>query len=309
VADWLAEGLPGRAAKTVEVYKDALRPVVTVIGRILLRDLTVQDVRTALATMAVTHSTPTLQKAHNCLTRALRHAEGRDLVRRNVSALIDTPHGREGRPSQALTVEQAAALLEAAEDSRLHAYIVLCLLTGVRSEEARALTWDHVDLEAGTISVWRSARAHGDTKTNRSRRTLRIPQIAVEALQEQLRRQAEERSKAGELWQEHGLVFTTTVGTPYESHNLRRDFRKVTAAAGPGARWVPKELRTSFVSMMSYQGVPVEEIARLAGYASSRTTEVVYRRELRPVITTGAEVMDQIFQPKQRQRPATEAAG
>jgi hypothetical protein len=84
----LAEGLPGRAAKTVEVYADALRPVLTVIGRIPLRDLTVQDVRTALATMAVTHSTPTLQKAHNCLTRALRHAEGRDLVRRNVSALV-----------------------------------------------------------------------------------------------------------------------------------------------------------------------------------------------------------------------------
>ena len=101
VADWLAEGLPGRAAKTVEVYRDALRPVLAVVGRISLRDLTVQDVRTALAKMAVTQSTPTLQKAHNCLTRALRHAEGRDLVRRNVSALVDTPHGREGRPSQA----------------------------------------------------------------------------------------------------------------------------------------------------------------------------------------------------------------
>jgi len=72
-------------------------------------------------------------------------------------------------------------------------------------------------------------------------------------------------------------VFTTSVGTGYESHNLRRDFRRVTAAAGLGARWVPKELRTSFVSMMSYQGVPVEEIARLAGHASSRTTEVIYR--------------------------------
>ena len=130
VTDWLAEGLPGRAAKTVEVYRDALRPVLAVIGRIPLRDLTVQDVRTALTKMAVTHSTPTLQKAHNCLTRALRHAEGRDLVRRNVSALVDTPRGREGRPSQALTLEQAAALLEAAEDSRLHAFIVLCLLTG-----------------------------------------------------------------------------------------------------------------------------------------------------------------------------------
>ena len=114
---------------------------------------------------------------------------------------MDTPYGRQGRPSQALTLDQAAALLEAAEDSRLHAYIVLCLLTGVRSQEARALTWDHVDLDASTISVWRSVRAHGDTKTNRSRRTLRIPQIAVEALQEQLRRQAGERSRAGELWQ------------------------------------------------------------------------------------------------------------
>jgi len=71
-------------------------------------------------------------------------------------------------------------------------------------------------------------------------------------------------------------------------------------------RWVPKELRTSFVSMMSYQGVPVEEIARLAGHASSRTTEVIYRRELRQVITTGAEVMDQIFRSK---RPSAGTAG
>ena len=115
VADWLDEGLPGRAAKTVEVNRDSLRPLLAVIGTIPLRDLTVQDVRTALRKMAATHATRTLQKAHNCLTRALRHAEGQDLVRRNVSALVDTPRGREGRPSQSLTLGQAAALLEAAE--------------------------------------------------------------------------------------------------------------------------------------------------------------------------------------------------
>ena len=46
---------------------------------------------------------------------------------------------------------------------------------------------------------------------------------------------------------------------------------------------------------MSHQGVSIEEIARLAGHATTRTTEIVYRRELRPVITTGAEVMDQLF--------------
>jgi hypothetical protein len=54
VADWRAEGLPGRAAKMVEVYRDSLGPVLAVIGRIPLRDLTVQDVRSALAKMAVT---------------------------------------------------------------------------------------------------------------------------------------------------------------------------------------------------------------------------------------------------------------
>jgi len=308
VADWLAEGLPGRAAKTVEVNRDSLRPLLAVIGAKALKKLSVQDVRTALLTMSATHATRTLQKAHNCLTRAINHAEGQDLVGRNVSALVtETPKGQAGRPSQSLTLDQAGALLEAAERSRLHAFIVLCLLTGVRSEEARALTWNHVDLDAGTIMVWRSVRAHGDTKTNRSRRTLKLPEIAVEALRTQQRRQALERARAADVWQESGLVFTTSVGTPFESHNLRREFRKVTAAAGLGSRWVPKELRTSFVSMMSYHGVPVEEIARLAGHASSRTTEVIYRRELRPVITTGAEVMDEIFRP--RQAEATELRG
>ena len=65
--------------------------------------------------------------------------------------------------------------------------------------------------------------------------------------------------------------------------------------AGVGEGWTPHELRTTFVSLMSHQGVSIEEIARLVGHASTRTTEVVYRRELRPIITTGAEIMDELF--------------
>ena len=119
VVDWLAEGLPGRAAKTVEANRDALGPLLAVIGTIPLKDLTVQDVRSALSKMAATHATRTIQKAHICLTRAVRHAEGQDLVRGNVSALVDTPPGQVGRPSQSLTLEEAGALLAAAEKSRL----------------------------------------------------------------------------------------------------------------------------------------------------------------------------------------------
>jgi hypothetical protein len=47
---------------------------------------------------------------------------------------------------------------------------------------------------------------------------------------------------------------------------------------------------------MSADGVPVEEIARLAGHNRTATTELVYRHELRPVIQTGADVMDKLLQ-------------
>lgn len=57
-------------------------------------------------------------------------------------------------------------------------------MTGIRTEEARALRWDHVDLDAASIAVWRSVRLGGDTKTARSRRTLGLPQAVVAALRE-----------------------------------------------------------------------------------------------------------------------------
>jgi integrase len=59
--------------------------------------------------------------------------------------------------------------------------------------------------------------------------------------------------------------------------------------------WTPRELRHSFVSLLSDSRVAAEEIARLAGHSSSRKTEVVYRKQLRPVIQTGATVMDRVF--------------
>jgi hypothetical protein len=46
---------------------------------------------------------------------------------------------------------------------------------------------------------------------------------------------------------------------------------------------------------MSADGVPIEEIARLAGHNQTATTELVYRHELRPVITRGAKVKDRIL--------------
>ena len=127
-----------------------------------------------------------------------------------------------------------------------------------------------------SIAVWRSVRLHVDTKTEKSRRTLALPQNAVTALREHRKRQVEARLAAGELWQDTGLVFTTSVGTPLDASHVRRDFRALCKKAGIEGVWAPRELGHTFVSVMSESGVAVEEIAHLAGHASSRTTETIY---------------------------------
>jgi len=119
--------------------------------------------------------------------------------------------------------------------------------------------------------------------------------VGAEALREQRVRQAEDRLVAGPMWQDRGLVFASAVGTPLDDHNVRRQFRVITEAAGLGTTWVPRELRHTFVSLLSAHGVPVEAIALLAGHNQTATTELVYRYQIVPALTRGAEVIGQIF--------------
>jgi integrase len=302
--DWLTGGLNGRSAKTIKKNENVLAPILAAIGARRLRELTADDVHQALTAMALRYSSAAVAMGHNALTRVIRHAEARDFVGRNVAVLVDTPRGQAGRPSKSLSLDQASALLAATEGTRMHAYIALCLATGIRTEEARALRWEHVDFGdpvtdppvPASVAVWRSVRSHGDTKTDKSRRTLALPEMAVTALRAHRTRQAGDRAAAGLTWSDRDLVFPTRTGAPLDAANVRREFRAACKAAKIGEHWTPRELRHSFVSLISSSGVPVEEIARLAGHSNTRTTEVVYRRELRPVLTTGAEAMDRLFQ-------------
>src|SRR2546429_2969238 len=148
VNDWLAYGLSGRSANTVDKYAILCRKhIIPALGARKLRDLSAADVDRWLAAKAKTLSTRTLQELHACLNRSVNRAMARDKVKRNVVALCAIPTGQAGRPSKSLTLEQAKALVAAAEGTRLHAYVVVSLLTGARTEELRALTWDHVDLD------------------------------------------------------------------------------------------------------------------------------------------------------------------
>jgi integrase len=294
--DWLCQDLAGRSPGTVDNYRYSAAHAVSKLGAIKLRDLTARHVQTALTELSASLSTRSLRLVHQVIERAIRHAQAADLVGRNVASLVTAPQGKTGRPSQSLTLDQAVDVLQAAEDSPLQAYVVLSLLAGLRIEELRSLLWSDVDLDAATVAVYRSVRASGDTKTPKSRRVLKLPIKSVEALRDHRSQQATARLKAGALWQDHGLVFASAVGTPLDAHNVRRSFRAITRAAGLGEEWTPRELRHTFVSLLSAHNVTLEDIALLVGHSGSTVTERVYRHEIRPSLTQGAEIMDQLFQ-------------
>ncbi|MFC9623420.1 tyrosine recombinase XerC [Streptomyces sp. NPDC056930] len=302
VSDWLERGLKGRDDQTVGKNRTlATKHLIPYVGRAKLKDLSADDVDDWLTARSEVLATRTLRDVLAVLRRSIEHAQRRDKAVRNVAALVTVPEGQPGRPSKALNLEQAKAVLVAARGSRLYAYLVLSLLSGVRTEEARPLTWDHVYLTTENevpphVAVWRSVRRHGDTKTRKSRRTIALPKQVVEVLEEHLRWQKQERASHGIEWRQTGRVFTTRSGEPLDAANVRRDFRAIVKKAGLEPEWTPRELRHSFVSLLSDHGIPLERIAMLVGHSSQATTEAVYRKQLRPVITQGAEAMDEIFE-------------
>lgn len=223
------------------------------------------------------------------------------MVSRNVAELVTAPTGAGGRPSKAMTLEQARAVLSACNRHPLGDYATLAVLVGVRNEELRAVTWDHVDVEGNSQAVppvppntrvWRSVRAGADTKTRLSRRTIALPAQCVETPK---KHRVEMAGKGLDV--DRGLVFCTSTGTALDSANVRRSFRALCKEAGLDSHdWTPREVRHSLVSLMSEAGVPLEAIVRVVEHSSTKVTEVVYRKQLRPVLTEGTSVMETLFE-------------
>ena len=103
---------------------------------------------------------------------------------------------------------------------------------------------------------------------------------------------------AGEAWQEHDLVFCREDGTPLDRWHVRKEFQKITRAAQLGGAWTPRQLRHSFVSILSAHDVRLEDISDLVGHSSTAVTETVYRHEIRPALTKGATAMNRILKAK-----------
>ncbi|MFD7403273.1 tyrosine recombinase XerC [Streptomyces sp. NPDC059866] len=181
----------------------------------------------------------TVQDARAVLRSALTNAMTEELISKNVAGLVKVRSARK-KKRHPWSVEEARQFLESASTARdpLYAAYVLILVLGFRRGEVLGLTWEHVNLDSGEITVQMQLQrinrrlVHDETKTEASTATLPLPQICVTALQLRLKEQGLAKQAAGELWTESDFVFTTRYGTPYEPRNFNRLFVARSERAG-----------------------------------------------------------------------------
>lgn len=303
--DWLANVLPARGVTpaTIANYSAVLNGhVIPCIGTKKLEQLRAEHVETALRKMAdAGKSRNTMRVAKTVLAQALTHAERRDLVMRNAARLAVLPTGPKKEP-RSLTADEARALLQAVKGHRLEAAVVTMLGLGLRPGEVLGLSWEAVDLDSRRLTIAQALRRApgrnylGAPKTPKSRRTLDLPDLVVDALVAHGARQAIERAEAGDLWEDQGLVFPSVRGTLMDPRNFRRQIEPLATSAGI-KDFHPHLLRHTATSLLSDAGVPLEQIADLLGHSTTSMTEGVYRHPVSASVNAHVTAVDTILGP------------
>lgn len=255
-----------------------------VLGRIKLSKLTPLAVQGLYRDRLDTGlSSSTVNKIHTVLHKALGQAVQWDLIPRNPAAAVKAPRpvSEEMRP---LSAEEARRLLDAARGDRLEALYVLAVTTGMRRGELLGLKWSDIDLQDARLGIRRTltrvdnGKRHslGDTKNKKGRRTVRLTPQAVDVLRSHLEQQLREIEDLGDLYDDHGLVFTSEAGTPINPANLRnRSFATLLRRAGlPHIRF--HDLRHTCATLLLGKGVHPKFVQELLGHATIAITLDTY---------------------------------
>jgi integrase len=299
---WLTNVVkPTVRPKTFVSYEYVCRVHLTpALGRHRLIQLSPAQVQQFMNARVASGLSPrTVAYCRAVLRRALGQAVKWGLAARNVAALVDPPRS-DRQEIQPLTPTQAKDFLEAAKGHRLEALFTAALALGIREGEALGLMWEDVDFDRGTISVRRQLQRVNkkllfvEPKTAKSRRTIVMPTIVVEALRAHRLRQLEERLAVGEAWEEHGLVFTSHWGTPLYPENMGRSLRPLLAQAGcPPQRF--HDLRHACASLLFAQGLSAKAVMETLGHSQIATTADLYGHMYMELRQEVADRMDAIL--------------
>ncbi len=282
------------------------------LGRTSLTALSPQQVQHLLAAKLAEGLSPTTVKhLRNCLHKAMQDAWMLGLVQRNVVALVRPPKMAK-QEMRVLTDAEALSLLERVRGDRLEALYTMALYTGMREGELLGLRWSDVHLERGYAQLQtalknvNNRRWLGRPKTSAGRRKVVLVGTVVEVLRAHRLRQREERLRAGALWQEHHLVFTTATGRPIAASNLRVAHQRLLKRLGlPPIRF--HDLRHTTGTLLLLLGLDAKIVSAMLGHSSTTITQEVYQHVLPDMQRQAAEALEQLLNPATRKDGAGDA--
>jgi integrase len=301
---WEQNVLPGTVKEgTADGYRWMLsKHILPRIGSLPLVSLGPEHVIAMLREMERDGLSPrTRRQARAILRRVLRDAERLSFVHRNSAALVDAPRIERSTTHDALTAEQARALISAADSDRLVALVRLVLTYGMRKGEALALTWEAIDFKDRTITIRGTMKRHRGggfyvetPKSAASGRTLDLtPQIAL-ALRKHRKVQAAERLAAGSAWQSGNWVFASTIGTPLDDRNVSRWWHDLCETAGVEHHRFHSTRHTA-ATLMLEEGESLDVISRILGHSSVAITGDVYARPTPRALRSASMRMDRVL--------------
>jgi len=299
LARWLEDtAKPRLRPRTYAGYvQHVQRHIDPLLGHILLEELTPQHVQQLIALKSSEGLKPkTIAYMRAVLRTALNNAMRWGLISRNVATLVDLPRGSR-RESVTFSPDQARAFLASAKTSLRGALFTVALAVGLRLGEALGLAWEHVDLPAKTLRVRRALQRQKDglhfvdLKTDRSRRTVTLPDFAVTALGRQRAAQKKTRLAAGTNWWESGLIFVTSIGTALDERNVRREFKAILKEAELPLMRI-HDLRHSCASLLLVQGVHPRVVMELLGHSQFNLTMDTYSHVMPALGAAAAEQMN-----------------
>ncbi len=302
--EWLENARPSLRAKTGYQYDKVIENhILPFIGDLPMKALTPQRVEHFYGELLQKgRGARTVRYTHGVLHKALEKAVRYGLIAVNPAHGASLPQ-QNHQEMQVLDESQVGMFLATASGNRLEALFHLAAVTGMRQGELFGLKWSDVQWRAGVLHVQRQVQrvpkkgwSFVEPKTRAGRRMVPIGTGAIEALLRQKERQALEREVAGSRWQEHDLIFSTTVGTPMDPQNLMKDFNAVLKQAElPKIRF--HDLRHTAASLMLNHGVPVLVVSRILGHANPSITLNTYGHLYQESTAMAAKLMDELISP------------
>jgi len=157
------------------------------------------------------------------------------------------------------TEEEVKKLLEYTKDTRLYLLIAFSVFLGLRRSETVALKWKDIDFDKHTVSISKArvkdqsgVYVEKTTKTTSSKRTLKIPQVLMDAFpsEEEIDPNGYVIDDSIDALDSMYKRIKDKVGFPYNFHALRHYYASVLLMRGLPNKYAQKQMGHSTDNML-----------------------------------------------------------